>query len=203
MTMSFDILNDLNLARIPTPRMEVPTPRDTADASATVNFKKALRCVDPILTARFSNYVPGKIVIDQSIDTRNFKPGWSFAICIPTDVPPPSTPAVLASTGISSEMTLENFLIELAIWLERAYLEYGARKMSPPLIFQTGGGKLPGGTPTRPLLGAIVTFDRTPPDGQTVEDMMNDVGMVAPKEDIKGSGLAGIIATPGLPRKKS
>lgn len=173
-------LRELGLKRIPTPRAAAPPPRaGIEDAAKLFNFRKALSCVDPLDTASFSRYIPEKIVIDHSLDPRRFVPGWTYAICVPTDVPVPSNDVVYRATGISSSPTKRNFYLELAGSLLRAYNEYGARAMSRPLIFRTSGYQ-----GTRPLMGVIVTFDRTPPEGCTQEDIMARVGVLAEHDDL-------------------
>ena len=185
MTTGADFLKELHLERIPTPRMEVPIPRASmANAGQLVNFKKALSCVDPIETAAFERFLPGDVKIDQSLPNRHFVPGWSYALCVPTDTPLPVNERITFATGAGSQPNRENCFVELAIGLRRAYYEYGARGMSQPLVWRTSGAPGSDGRPTAALLGVCVTFDRRPPDGETSEALMNDVGLIAPKADI-------------------
>lgn len=185
MTIGADILKELKLERIPVPRCETPTPRASiSDAAAIINHRKALAFVDALETAAFERYIPDGIVINTDLDAHFYVPSWTYAVCVPTDRPAPVTPQVTLATGITGEINRQNQFLELALAIKRAYDEYGARGMSKPLIWRTSGAPDALGRPTLPLLGAIVVFDRRPPDGQTINDMMNDVGVIAPKEDI-------------------
>lgn len=185
MTIDANILKELHLERIPQPRYDVPIPRASIeDGTALINHKKAMSCVDVLETAAFERYIPNAIIIDKSLDARVFIPGWSYAICVPTDRPTPVNSKVTTATGITSQINRENHFLELAVCLQRAYDEYAARGMSPPLIWRTSGALGADNRPTIPLLGCSVVFDRRPTDGRSAEDIMNDVGIIAPKEDI-------------------
>lgn len=190
MTISKEILEELHLERVPEPRYDVPIPRSPEEVQASVNHRKAVACVDPLETAAFERFIPDGVVIDQTIDSRSFAPGCTFAVCVPTERPAPVNEKITAATGITNEINRQNHFLELAIWIKRAYDEYGATGMSAPLVFRTEGGPDALGRPTQAMIGAICVFDRK------VENM-NDVGLVAPKSDITPDpeGLVSALST--------
>lgn len=182
-----NILKELHLERVPEPREAVPMPRATyRDSSNIINFRKALSCVDSLETAAFSRFIPDNVTVNQQIDTRSYVPTWSLAFMIPTDQPVPMNEKVAAflKVKITDAHTKEAYFAELGAQISNAYSQYGARAISPPLVFSTSGAKTETGKSTTPFLGVIVTFDRTPPDGQTQLDITNDVGVMAEQIDI-------------------
>jgi hypothetical protein len=188
LTLTADLLRELRLDRIPEPREAVPMPRATIrDSGEIINFRKALACVDALETAAFTRYIPDGVDVDQKISTKTFVPGWSQAFMVPTDRPVPMNEKVAAAlrVNITDASTKAAYFAELGAQLGRYCSEFGVRRISPPLVFSTSGAKDDRGVKTTPLLGVIVTLDRTPADGQTQADMMNDVGVLAPIKDIK------------------
>jgi hypothetical protein len=186
--MTADMLRELRLDKIPQPREAVPSPRaDIRNSGQIINFKKALACVDALETAAFERFIPDGVTVNQSVDTRTFVPGWSMAFMVPTDQPVPMNEKVAAAlkVNITDASTKAAYFAELGSQIRRAYSEYGARSISPPLVFSTSGAKTEVGRRTTPFIGVIVTFDRTPPDGLTELDLMQDVGVLADVADIK------------------
>lgn len=185
--MTADLLRELKLEKIPQPREAVPSPRaDIRNSSQIINFKKAVACVDALETAAFERFIPDGVSVNQQVDTRTFVPGWSMAFMVPTDRPVPMNEklAALMNVKLTDASTKAAYFAELGTQIRRAYSEYGARSISPPLVFSTSGAKTEIGKSTTPFIGVIVTFDRTPPDGLTELDLMNDVGVLADVSDI-------------------
>lgn len=186
--ISAETLRELKLLREPEARYDLPKePEDTPSASqVNVNFLKAVTLIDPIATAAFERYLPSALVIDRSIDGRSFKQGYSHAVMVRRDKPVPSSDKLAASTGIvgDEEHKPEDLLRWLGLEVHNAYSEFGASACSPPLVFFFGGhrhGVLR--RKTIPFIGAIVKFALKPKDGQTIQDLHNDWGIMAPRED--------------------
>lgn len=177
-----ETLKELHLKAEPESRYDLPKePEDGARAetsAASVNFLKAVSLVDYLATAKFQRFIPDEIQIDASVDTYGFVPGYSHAVMVRTDIPVPTSKKLTASTGIRGVKDESDFMLWLALELRRAYAEFGASGCSKPLIFRTNGHDH-----TVPFIGVIVKFVLKPKDGQTIADLRNDWGVVAPKSD--------------------
>ena len=66
----------------------------------------------------------------------------------------------------------------LALELKKLYDGYGARGVSPPLLWRTNGYE-----GTVPLIGLIAKFDLTPKDGLELEDQTASMAVLAPLFD--------------------
>lgn len=133
-----ETLKALGLDRLPDPRYEVSEGPKLPTGTELVNFRKALMCVDALETAAFSHYIPDSIVIDQRIDTRAFKKGYSEAICIPAYGPIPGVARKTThATGITTHGDRHNRFLWLANDLKGYYDYKGAKACSPPLLAST------------------------------------------------------------------
>ena len=169
------------------PRLRMEAPAAAPPSEFRPKFYKALMLVDQIETWAFERFLPDFIVIDQNIDARIHSPELSFAVCVRTDIPPPSNLKIWNATGIQPDTnTAENQYRWLAVEVGRHYRELGAVAMGLPLVYRTNGKK----GLIVPYLGAILKFDRTPKDGQLREDMMADVGVLVPRgTQVKGRDM--------------
>lgn len=175
-----EMARELGLDAPPPPRYnDLPTPNPTTELSP--KLLKALQLVDQIETWAFEKFIPTHLEIDRNIDARvQGPPEYHFAVCVRTDMPPPSNPRIARATKIKpNDMGVDNFYRWLAVEIANMAKELGTVKLGPPLIFRTNGKKSKG---IVPFVGAICKFDRTPPSGQTMESMMADVGVLVPAE---------------------
>ena len=176
-----EVAKALGMDSIPKPRYDdLPAVHDVSSVQERWNFMKALACVDSLGTAAFHKYLPDRLVIDQQMNAREFRRGWSYAIHLDTSKPVPSNRKIKAATGIGTGRNESNWYGWLAQWCMRAYEELGARKMAPPLLWRTRGEKLHGRYAIVPVLGVIIKLDRTPPDGLRMEDLAGSVGILHP-----------------------
>jgi len=180
-----EIARALGLDKPPVPRCEVPEPNHPIPAEFKPGFYKALALVDYIETWAFERFIPNFCVVDLAMDAASYSPGFSFAILMRTDVPPPSNTKIFHATGIKPGSTVpENYYRWLGIAVADHYRQLGASAMARPLIFRTKGGReRRGGVTNRyyPMIGAIMKFARKPSDGLTREDLMTDVGVLLTK----------------------
>lgn len=162
----------------PPPLRYDDVPEANQETRFSPSFHKALQLVDQIETWAFERFIPDACVIDPNIDARMAgDPELHFAVCVRTDRPPPSNPLIFRSTGIKPDsMDKGNFYRWLAVEVARMFTETGAKAMGVPLIFRTKGKR-----DVVPFVGAICKFDRTPPDGQKMQDQMANVGLLVPQ----------------------
>ena len=170
------ILEELGLSDFPTPRLEVPEAHPLP-VKGYMTYQKCLTCVDPLATAAFEKYIPASCHIDQGLSARDFHPYWTKGVSIRTDIPAPSDPRIARLTGVPAVADERAWYPWLAIELKKLYDGYGARAVSPPLIWRTNGHE-----GTVPLIGLIAKFDLTPKDGQTIEDQTASMAVLAPLE---------------------
>lgn len=173
-----EIAADLGLDELPPPRYaDLPREQpDPEEATEVMNFKKALALVDPVATAAFSRYIPDMIPVDQSLDSRSWSRGYSFAVRTPTDKPIRVNPKITAATGITGARNEKNWYMLIAQRMLQLYIEMGAYSMSPPLIYRTTVRDKR--TNARPTVGAIFKFGRRPPDGMTLASIQASWGVI-------------------------
>lgn len=175
-----EVAKALGMDSLPVPSYEdLPAVHDAQVAQQKFNFLKAMKCVDPIASHVFmGQFMPSSIPIDQSMDPRTFKRGWSQSMVIDTSLPIPVNDKITSVTGITKVPNERNWYGWLAQNIEWNFKESGARAMSPVLIFRARGERRMGRWLSRPLIGAAYTLDRTPRDGQTMENMMASIGVI-------------------------
>jgi hypothetical protein len=174
-----DLLKQLRITEAPKPRYDdLPEQVDQNDQiEKFVNYRKALELIDPLLTARFTRFIPDDIEIDQKLDARQYRHGMMFCPMVRTDVKPPVNSLITKTTGVTPSLDMDNMMRYVAVELRRQYSVVGALKMAPPLVFSTRGSKskrIPA------LLGVICKFDTTPPDALTQEDIVAAEGVMIP-----------------------
>lgn len=175
-----EIAADLGLSQLPGPRYDdIPKAQpDPEEAGCVMRFKKALTLVDPIATAAFSRYIPDMIPIDQSLDSRGWSRGYSFAVNIRTDKPIAVNRKITAATGIGKGANEKNWYQLIAQRMLQLYIEMGAYCMSPPLIYRTTVKERRSGA--IPMLGAIFKFGRRPADGAALSSTQAAWGIMHP-----------------------
>jgi hypothetical protein len=163
------------LDALPVPKYDdLPEGQDNAEAiSELVNFRKAVSIVDPIMSAAFWPYLSDALCLDQHMDTRTFKRGCSFAVVVPAFGAMPVNQKIAAATGVGFENNFKNRCIWMAQELLWHYRYFGARRISPPLVYLAGHEGVVGSTQ-----GVIFQLDRTPPDGMTETDIMAQLGIL-------------------------
>lgn len=177
-----ELAEQLGLDKPPVPRMPVPEENKPIPREFRPTFYKALQLVDQIETWAFERFIPDTCAIDQTMDARIHDPQRSACIIVRTDVPPPSNPLIHRATGITpDEASPENFYLWLAIEVRRAYTEWGARRMAPPLIIRTQGKKRRWFSSIVPFIGAITKFDLRISDGSTLDSAAANVGCLVPR----------------------
>lgn len=178
---ALELARELGLDSVPKPRYsDLPEENPETPNHARPKFLKALQLVDQIETWAFERFIPDFCVIDHNIDAHVMgNPELHFAVCVRTDMPPPSNARIARATGIRvGSVDQGNFYQWLAVEVGNAYREIGAKKMGVPLIFSTL--KDPKKSWSIPYLGAICKFDRTPPDGSRMDDMVANRGLLIP-----------------------
>ena len=176
-----ELARELGLDAPPPPRYDdLPTPNKPTPEWVRPKFLKALQLVDQIETWAFEKFIPSVCEIDHNIDARvQGNPELHFAVCIRTDKPPPSNKRIANAIKVRpDDMGVDNFYRWLGVEIANQYRGLGARKMGVPLIFRTVGNRFKPWVV--PFVGAICKFDRTPPTGQTMDDMVADVGVLVP-----------------------
>lgn len=175
-----EVAKALGMDSLPVPDYDdLPDVHDGEAARQAFNFKKAIACVDVLASHTFmGQFMPSTIPIDQAMDPRVFKRGWSQSVVIDTSRPIPVNAKITAVTGITRERKESNWYGWLAQNIQWAFTESGARAMSPVLIFRARGEKRMGKWLSRPIIGAVYTLDRTPRDGVCMSDMMASVGVL-------------------------
>jgi len=176
-----EVAKELGLADVPRPRYDdLPEVHDLPTVREKWNFMKAVALVDPLASAAFMNYLPSRLVVDQSINPREYRQGWSWCTHVRTDKPIPVNRKITAATGIGHGRNEKNWYGWLAQWVLRVYTELNARSVSPCLVWRTRGERKRGRYVIVPVLGVIFKLDRTPPDGRRIEDMVNQMGLLHP-----------------------
>ena len=157
-----EVIRELGLQNLPNPRYDdLPKAHDVAAVQEKWNFMKAMTCVDVLASARFMNYLPNGIVVDQSMDPRSFKRGWTTALKLDTSQPIPVNNKITAATGIGHELNESNWYTWLAQHLWWHYQESGARAISPCLVFRTRGERRRRKWVAKPMLGVTCMMDRS------------------------------------------
>jgi len=137
-----EVAKMLGLDGAPRPRYDdLPKAMDPVDQAKRANFRKALKCADPIASLAFMRYLPNKLVIDQTMDARVWKDGYSFAATTRTDAALPVNRKIAAATGLTSVPCEKNWYNLLSQKIMLFYEYYGAVAMSPPIIFRSRGEK--------------------------------------------------------------
>ncbi len=174
-----EILRECGLTEAPKIRYEdLPGPVGTPDTSRLVNWAKALQLVDHLLSLKFEKFIPDWLVIDTSIDVQSFKDEWSICPTVRRDIKPPVNDLVTRQTGITASLDLENLMRWLALETGNIANVFGTKRMGRPLVWMTTEKDLSRGI--YPLLGVMLKFDRTPPDGLTVDEMTANLGVLTP-----------------------
>jgi hypothetical protein len=176
-----EVAAELGMDQIPIPRYEdLPEVTDAAWATEKYNFQKALQCVDAVASAAFMGYVERLgLPIDQAMDPRQFKRGWSQALQLDTSRPIPVNAKVTAATGITKTRCEANWYGWLALNIKWTFDESGARAISPVLMARTEGIRRNGRVIGRYLI-PVYKLDRTPKYGMTEAEMMASVGITHP-----------------------
>lgn len=176
-----EVVKELGFASMPVPRYEdLPKTHDVSAVQEKWNFMKALTCVDVLASARFMNYLPNGIVVDQSMDPRSFKRGWTTALKLDTSQPIPVNNKITAATGIGHELNESNWYTWLAQHLWWYYQESGAKAISPCLVFRTRGEKKRRRWVARPMLGVTCMMDRSSPYSTVELSQGAQIGMLHP-----------------------
>ena len=166
-----ETLRKMGLSEAPKPRYDdLPAPVGQPDISKLVNFNKAKLLVDPLLTAKFTRFIPDAMIVDQSIDSLSFRADWCFCFHIPTDVPPPVNAKITRVTGIRPIIDDGNFMLWLGREIENMANVIGTFRIGPPHVFRT-----------REIMGVMVKYDRTPANGQTIYDKEARIGLLLPQ----------------------
>jgi hypothetical protein len=175
-----EVAHALGMDAIPIPAYDdLPEAHDGAVAQQKFNHMKAMQLVDVLASHVFmGQFMPSSIPIDQAMNARDFKRGWSQAVCIDTSLPIPVNEKITAATGITAIPCERNWYGWLAQNVEWAFKESGARAMSPVLIVRSRGERRFGQWLSRPMISAHYKLDRTPRDGMREEDMMASVGLL-------------------------
>ena len=176
-----EVAKELGLESIPKPRYDdLPEVHDVSAVQERWNFMKAIAFVDPLASATFMNYLPSRLAIDQSMNAREYRRGWSWCVHLDRSKPIPVNRKITAATGITSARNEKNWYTWLAQHILRVYTELGARAMAPVLVWRTHGERRHGHWLAVPVLGVIFKLDRTPPYGRAMEDMVAQVGVLHP-----------------------
>jgi len=168
-----DARRDLGLPATRTPRYD-DIPKDEADG-VSVKLWKAVKCIDALATAAFERYIPDELQVDQRLDARLLKRDMTFGCAIPTDIPVPTNRKIARALGIPPNCRDESaFFPALAARMCQIAEQLGVNRLAPPLVFRCDGE--PG--VSRPLIGLILKFDRTPPDGMRSDELMATIGVL-------------------------
>jgi hypothetical protein len=166
-----------------TPRYDdLPKAMDPVDSAKRANHRKALKLLDSIASAAFMRYLPDRLQIDKTLDARVWRDGYSFAATTRTDMPLPVNQKITAATGITSFPCEKNWYNLLAQKIMLYYDYYGARGISPCLVFRSRGEKTKMGRyygaafNIAAMVGVLFKLDRKPKDGQTLADSMGAMG---------------------------
>jgi hypothetical protein len=178
------IARQMGLDAVPVPRTPAPVANPPIPKAFKPKFFKALQLVDSIETFAFERFIPSECIVDQTLDARIYHHENSCAVLIRTDMPPPSNLQIWRGTKIKPSdhpdaMSAENFYRWLAVEVRRAYTEFGAKRMAPPLIFRTHGSRWKPWIV--PLVGAICKFEVAVPDGQLRENVYANIGVLIPQ----------------------
>jgi hypothetical protein len=197
-----EVAKELGMDAIPKPRYDdLPNVRDAAWATEKWNFLKALAFEDPVASAAFMGYMEATgIPIDQSIDPRQFKRGWTQAAKLDMSEPIPVNDKITAATGITSTPCEANWYGWFAGQIKWIFDESGARAMSPVIISRTTGIRRWGRWLGKYLF-AIYKLDRTPAYGKTEMDMVANVGILHPqleRQENRRLPIAGRSEIPGI-----
>ena len=169
--LTAEALKQMGLSELPKPRYEdLPATPEQVDVSKLVNHGKCKMLVDPLLTAKFTRYIPDVMIVDQSIDTLSYRPDWSFCPNIRTDIAPAVNEKMARITGIRPVIDDGNFMLWLGRELENMANVLGTFRIGPPQVFRT-----------KDLMGVMVKFDRAPQDGRRIEDSEPDLGLLLPQ----------------------
>lgn len=170
------ICGELGIDKLPALRYDdVPEEHPPVTGGGLMTYKKVLALIDPIATAAFERFIPAHVVIDSSLSARDFHPFLCKGISFRTDLPVPSNDRIFRSTGVPGGVGEKAWYPWLAVELQKMFDGYGARAVSPPLLWRTNGHE-----GTVPLLGFIVKLDIRPKDGETIEDTTASMGLLAP-----------------------
>ncbi len=166
-----ETLRKMGLSEAPKPRYDdLPAPMGSPDISKLVNFNKAKLLVDPLLTAKFTRYIPDAMLVDQQIDSLSYRPDWCFCFHVDTTVPPPVNPKITRVTGIAAVIDDGNFMLWLGREIENHANVLGTFKIGPPQVFRT-----------KEMMGVMVKYDRTPKYGETIHDAEAQIGLLLPQ----------------------
>lgn len=169
--LTAEALKQLGLSEVPKPRYDdLPAVPETPDIGRLVNHTKAKMLVDPLLTAKFTRYIPDEMIVDPAIDTLSFRPDWSIDIQIDTTRAPSVNAKLTRVTGIRPVIDDGNFMLWLGLEIKNRAAYFGSYRIGPPQVYRT-----------KEYMGVMVKFDRTPQNGRTIHDSEADIGLLMPQ----------------------